>query len=235
MSRSDVDDGTGEKRPARRSVLRSIGATGAAVTGTAAAGSVAAAPDEPTAFIKTNATQSRARRAFRSERGRKLLEQLADRGHIESAEFDALRVDRVTAEQTTGLDVLTTVEAQHKEHGRVAGFVAKLESDRFDGPITVRLFPEAGIAGAVADRGGERLVLSPEYDGWTRKADAEPMDCNGCSGWTERCGSNDCDCGRYCSDYDDMNSKYLAHKTCSDGTVYCDSHECWLCCTCSNW
>lgn len=228
------DSSEDQQTPARRSVLRSIGAASAtAAVGVGATGTAAAASNGVGQLARANATEASARGAFDSQLGRDLLEELSEHGYIESASFDALNVGGVTAARSFSTDWVTVTEARHEAEGAVVGFVTKLENEAFDGPITVRLYPEAGIAGATAAREGEPLVLSPGYGGFRSQYDIQASGCRTCSGYEDVCNSHDCDCGRVCTEHDDMNGKYKAHTVCSDGRVDCG--DCWLCCGTCGW
>lgn len=235
VSFDESDQRSGDQQtPARRSVLRSIGAAGAtAAVGAGATGTAGAASNSVGQLARSNATEMRARGAFDTTAGTELLRELSEHGYIESASFDALNVDEVTAARSFSTDWITVTEARHEEAGPVVGFVAKLENEAFDGPITVRLYPDADVAGATAERDGESVVLSPGSDGFHLQSDVEPAACSTCSGHEDICTDHDCDCGRVCPDHDDMNGKYTAHTVCSDGRVECG--DCSLCCGTCGW
>ncbi|SER28174.1 hypothetical protein [Natrinema salaciae] len=234
-----TSDGSGQRSrdqqtPARRSILRSIGAAGAtAAVGAGATGTAGAASNSVGQLARSNATETRAREAFETADGTALLRELSKHGYIESASYDALNVDDVTAARSFSTDWITVTEVRHDEAGAVVGFVAKLENETFDGPITVRLYPDADVAGATAERDGESVVLSPGYDGFRPQSSVEPASCNSCSGHEDICTDHDCDCGRVCTEHDDMNGKYTAHTVCSDGRVECG--DCSLCCGTCGW
>lgn len=218
----------------RRSILRTMGGAGAAATtGIAATGGASAEEESPGPVAQEHGTEVSARKAFGTDLGRQLLGELSDYGYIDTPTFDALGIDTVAAEYDRGLNKLTVVELYDEDMKASPTYIARLRNSRFDGPIVVTFSPEAGVAGAMALRNGERLFLSPlyDFDGFTREA-LYPDDCRSCSSWHDFCGKNDCDCvvGSQCfDDYPDMRGSRDSHEICDYGNINCG--QCTLCCT----
>lgn len=205
---SDADSETETASPSRRSVLRSVGAAGAAAAGTTALVGQASAETQDVSAFRTgrnadlNANFAAVEWAFSQGAGRELLEMLAADGHIESADVSNLNVDAVEARKETTVDAVNVMEHAPGDLDAFLVFETLVESDVFGEEIFVRVRPGRDEAGAIIE-GDTQYVMSPVHEQGFHRVDnveATTLTCSRCISTGNSgiapvvCCQDSCDC-----------------------------------------